>query len=176
MDKNLCGYDLYKQIKKKNKVDFSTVNEIRQEFKNTYFQINDKNLVTNLLVEAKQRSFAKNEVSLSIAVGLVGYLIGCILDNIVFESIKNLKCFNLCNTIIYILFLCFIAFVLIMGVLWFYNKKFLKHYRNIYTIFILPYEIELLEERLDQLTNGEWSDVSSLPQKEKTSLDDSIDK
>lgn len=176
MEDKVYGYELYKNLYSESKVNYSTIHRIKEEYRKRYLKIDDKDLILQLLEDTEKRKFAKNEIALSIIVGLVGYIIGFVIDNIVFEPIKNLESFNFPATIIFAVILCIPAFFAIMFILYFFNKFFLKRYKNIYTIFILPYEIELLEKRLNQLTNGEWNDVSPLPQKENTNADNSIGK
>lgn len=161
MSEKFYGYDLYLHIKKnkKQKLNYAEIERIRKIYKEEYSKIKDKDMLVTLLGEAKKSQFSKDNLSLNLSLGLVGYFMAFVVDNLLFEPIKNATTDSLLVRVIFSGLCVVITTVILFVVLVFTTKKFRKHYQNEYSLFILPYEIELLEHRLNELSDGYWDSV-----------------
>ena len=94
----------------------------------------------------KEKEYKK--LSYNIITGMFASLISIVLTNLVYENVQDINgvvLFKLWITII-------VAFVLILLVIKSCHKVVDKKFNNPYMMYILPYEIELLEKKLDELS------------------------
>ena len=143
----LYGYDLYKSIINQNEPNFEMIERIKKAFETNYSKINDKNIAFELLHKAKKEKEYK-KLSYNIITGMFASLISIVLTNLVYENVQDINgvvLFKLWITII-------VAFVLILLVIKSCHKVVDKKFNNPYMMYILPYEIELLEKKLDELS------------------------
>lgn len=146
----LYGYDLYKSMDHKKEPTFETVENIRNIFQTKYSNITDKNLAFELLHKAKkQKEFKK--LSYNIITGLFASLLSIVLTSICFENISYTENFTSMNLIVALI----IAPILIFFIIYVCHKTIEKKFNNTYMMYILPYEIEMLEKKLEELTKSE---------------------
>ena len=143
----LYGYDLYKSIIDQNEPNLEMIENIKNTFKANYSNIIDKNVAFELLHKAKKEQENK-KLSYNIITGLFASLMSIVLTNYFYDRIRDIKNITLLNFLIFFVF----AFVFLLLVIKICHIVVDKKFNNPYMMYILPYEIELLEQKLDELT------------------------
>lgn len=143
----LYGYDLYKSIIDQNEPNLEMIENIKNTFKANYSNIIDKNVAFELLHKAKKEQENK-KLSYNIITGLFASLMSIVLTNYFYDRIRDIKNITLLNFLIFLVF----AFVFLLFVIKICHIVVDKKFNNPYMMYILPYEIELLEQKLDELT------------------------
>lgn len=143
----LYGYDLYKSIIDQNEPNLEMIENIKNTFKANYSNIIDKNVAFELLHKAKKEQENK-KLSYNIITGLFASLMSIVLTNYFYDRIRDIKNITLLNFLIFLVF----AFVFLLFVIKICHIVVDKKFNNLYMMYILPYEIELLEQKLDELT------------------------
>lgn len=148
-NQELYGYDLYKSIIDQNEPNFKMIESIMSAFEAKYSNINDKNVAFELLHKAKKQQEYK-KLSYNIITGLFASVMSVVLTNFLYENIVDIKRINLPKFLIIFV----LAFVFLIAVIKICHKVVDKKFNNPYMMYILPYEIELLEKKLDELTKN----------------------
>lgn len=143
----LYGYDLYKSIIDQNEPNLEMIENIKNIFNANYSNIIDKNVAFKLLHKAKKEQENK-KLSYNIITGLFASLMSIVLTNYFYDRIRDIKNITLLNFLIFFVF----AFVFLLLVIKICHIVVDKKFNNPYMMYILPYEIELLEQKLDELT------------------------
>lgn len=143
----LYGYDLYKSIIDQNEPNLEMIENIKNTFNANYSNIIDKNVAFKLLHKAKKEQENK-KLSYNIITGLFASLMSIVLTNYFYDRIRDIKNITLLNFLIFFVF----AFVFLLLVIKICHIVVDKKFNNPYMMYILPYEIELLEQKLDELT------------------------
>lgn len=144
----LYGYDLYKSITDQNEPNLEMIENIKNTFKANYSNIIDKNVAFELLHKAKKEQENK-KLSYNIITGLFASLMSIVLTNCFYDRISDIKNITILNFLIFFVF----AFVFLLLVIKICHIVVDKKFNNPYMMYILPYEIELLEQKLKELTN-----------------------
>lgn len=145
----LKGYEIYIDVCEKQNKSYNAILETKKLLKETYENIDDINTVYHLIEQANHKSFLKNDVSLGLVLGWIGYALTYLIENI-FSSLLQTQNYSFKIVLILLVVMLIITLVLSIIIICI-MKKLTKSYRNSYRIFILPYEIELLEKRRVEL-------------------------
>ncbi len=164
----LLGNKLYKKAKKS--MDYLTIQDIKKQCKEEYMKLDDVNEVLQLIEKTEKSIFEKEIMAAGLQLGLLGSLVFCIIEKLVLEPISNARDEKFISIIILSVISTLLSLIVVLFVIWVLSKIIKKQHKNAYTIFILPYELELLKTRLNQLTNNEWNSTEIKVHKRKVSV------
>lgn len=151
----LKGYDIYKTEEKDNKKSLAYISKVKEKIDSEYAEITDLNEAYTLLKKAKQKVFIKEEISLGLVLGLIGFGVPYLIEHTLGKYTKELA-FNYQNLILVIAATFVLSFVLCVFLIW-VMQKIANSYKNTYRLFVLPYEIEVLERQIKKIESNNKS-------------------
>lgn len=151
----LKGYDIYTTEKENNKKSLAYISKVKEKIDCEYAEITDLNEAYTLLKKAKQKVFIKEELSLGFVLGFIGFAIPYLIENSLGSCTKELA-FTFDAVVSVVVRAIIISFVLSCLVIW-VIKKLANSYKNTYRLFVLPYEIEVLERQIKKIESNNKS-------------------
>ncbi len=152
----LKGYDIYKTEEKDNKKSLAYISKVKEKIDSEYAEITDLNEAYTLLKKAKQKVFIKEEISLGLVLGLIGFGVPYFIENTLGEYAKELA-FNY-QDLIKVIVITLVVSVFLCGFLVGIMRKIAQSYKNVYRLFVLPYEIEVLEKQIKKIESNNKSE------------------
>ena len=152
----LKGYDIYKTEEKNKKKSLAYITKVKEKIDSEYAEISDINEAYTLLKRAKQKVFIKEEISLGLVLGLIGFAVPYFIEHTLGEYAKDLT-FNY-QDLIHVIVITLVVSVFFCGFLIWVMQKIAQSYKNIYRLFVLPYEIEVLEREIKKIESNNKSE------------------